>query len=213
MLNILFTGTKMTKQLRIGFDIDGVLRNLVKTVLNKVNKQYKTNFKEKEVTMWDFDSELIAKAIPHFNLYDFIDDNPEILTCAKQYNTGRELFSSVYQFACINRHKIILVSDQPIRWRRKTIQWLLNHSYCEHSIIFTTEKHTWNLDVIFDDKIETCIECAGNRILTFLFPQPWNRNFCKSQIGDSTTFEYFQILGDLNYIEMLELIKNFKYWK
>ena len=104
-------------------------------------------------------------------------------------------------------YDIIIITNQPINWRRRTIHWLIENYISFDGLIFTEEKHKWELDVIIDDKIETCLQCASNEILTFLWNQPWNNEFNKSKITDSTTFRNLYLSKEVDIIEMINELK------
>jgi len=194
----------MFNNIRIGIDLDGVLRNLVGNVLQKVNEDYKTSFREKDVTMWDFDKELISKEVSDFNLYQFIHLNPTILNKCDVY---RKFIKIYKKLRAMDDYDIIIITNQPINWRRRTIHWLIENYISFDGLIFTEEKHKWELDVIIDDKIETCLQCASNEILTFLWNQPWNNEFNKSKITDSTTFRNLYLSKEVDIIEMINELK------
>ena len=175
--------------MRIGVDVDGVLRDFVGELLI----QYSRDFPDHEVqaiTEWDLHNFFpIGKAV-----YTYAFD-----TRAKEIFEGADPYPGAYSamIALKERgHEIVYVTTQPRGKEIHTLNWLLKHGFPYSGLVITAIKDIANCDVYIDDGPHNIKALREAGKLAVCFNQPWNRFVTGDRV--KTLQEFVEIVDGLN---------------
>lgn len=157
----------------IKIDMDGVIRNIIPTMLKIYNSEFNENLKETDITVYNvntsfpkFISEKGKLATDVF----FVDNDKEIFLNSNAFIGSKEAIDMLHRAG----HKIIICTWQ-ITYEAKqyTLEFLENNKIYYDDICFTKDKQLIKSDIIIDDNIEflerdlsdnkICISAAYNR--------------------------------------------------
>jgi len=150
---------------KIGIDIDGVVCDVMSSLLKKCNEEYNLNLSVKDITEWNYKNhkfELEDEIRKHFADYDFLISLPLINDAEKAIKFLKK------------HYKVVFITS---RWRftkRVTKKWIKKH-FGKTKIIFEREKEHINVDLLIDDKfgqVNAFTRETGKP--SILFSQPWN---------------------------------------
>ena len=165
----------------IGLDVDGVLRNWVQTILQRINEIYDTRFFNKHITSYDF-IPIIQEQIPGFDR----DALNGIHRCcaetgrlaeATAYKDGLTLFQDLYEAG----FPIRLLTCQPVWAKKSFYQWISQNSLSDKVIgidfLEPRDKAFADAQLLIDDNPRV-IEAAAKRLKpSVLWLRNWNRGW------------------------------------
>ncbi len=160
------------KKLKIGIDIDGVIVDLVTSMLPLLSKFCGRSVRYSDICCFDIGKALNIKEKMGGIWAEVYNGN--ILQLAPPIQ------GSIIGLSELNEHEIWLITQRPISIRSDTVLWL-----CENKIEFDKlrfvdivgkESISRSLDVFLEDNLETACAIAEAGINSLLFDQPWNQN-------------------------------------
>lgn len=172
--------------MKIGIDIDGVLRDFVASVNKVYFREYPTHELLRD-NCYD-----LAQWFPIGNkIHDFIfrDHAKEIYTGALPYQNALGFMNK------LKKHEVTLVSSQPNgNVEKYTILWLMKYKVPHNKLMFTRDKSDFHGDFLLDDaqhNLERISQC--NNSIPVCFDRTWNRDWKGQRIK-----KYHQFLQMLN---------------
>lgn len=159
------------RHLRIGIDIDGVIVDLVSSMLPLLSKACGRPVSQQDIYCFD-----IGKAL------NIEEKMPDIW--AQVYHSNMLRFASpikgaIASLSALSEHEIWLVTRRPISTQRHTISWLREKKVKYDHLIFDSSpyKHSVvrNLDLFVEDNLEQACVIAEAGIFSLLLDQPWNQ--------------------------------------
>ena len=154
--------------MRIGVDIDGVLRDFVGSLLIQYYKDF-PNHEVEAITEWDLHNFFpVGKAIYP---YAFNVKAKEVFEDAEPYPGAYVAMIALKE----RGHEIIYVTTQPHGKEIHTLNWLLKHNFPYDGLVITGMKDIANCDVYIDDGPHNikALQDAGKEVV--IYDQPWNR--------------------------------------
>ena len=160
----------------IKIDMDGVIRNIIPTMLKIYNSEFNENLKETDITVYNvntsfpkFISERGKLASDAF----FVDKAKEIFLDSDSFIGAKEAIDMLHRAG----HKIIICTWQ-ITYEAKqyTLEFLENNKIYYDDICFTKDKQLIKSDVIIDDNIEFLEKDLSNKkvCISAAYNQEWN---------------------------------------
>jgi len=157
----------------IKIDMDGVIRDIVPTMVKIYNNEFKQNMSVDEVTEYNVNScfmDIISKTGKLATDYFFIDNAEEIFTKSKLCNGAKEAIDMLHRAG----HKIIICTWQQTHESKiYTLNYLNDNNIYYDDICFTKEKELVKSDVMIDDNSDflksdpsekkICIDAPYNR--------------------------------------------------
>jgi uncharacterized HAD superfamily protein len=169
------------EKLKIGIDLDDVVFEFVRHVVNKFNEKYKKNISFEDVHTYFFpdvfeidihETKMFIKDLitPEFHLsLELCDFAREIILELSKENEIYFITSRVFQEGTresLEKH----FSDFKLHFSSNP--WV-NTQGDSKSIICKENK----IDFMIEDDIKHALDCAGTGISVFLIDKPWNQNF------------------------------------
>lgn len=176
----------MPKDFHVGFDCDGVLRNLHETAFDYFFKEYpnlKKHFKDPPTpTSWGFKSSMKTfdpEVWETFNSFVFgeVESSYKVFRNAKSYPETSD-FSRYYKMIKKAGGIVSICTTQKESWHKiATLQWLENSDVVFDNVILAEgKKGKFGLDYHIDDKWENITAVEGSDGVGFLLKRPWNKN-------------------------------------
>lgn len=148
---------------QIGFDVDGVLRQLteygIKTYFLKYpeHKKYFIGMNSWELTDWfsNVDASTCCKQF----MFDESPTSRYVFENAPIYDDVKSWNNNIYKRLKdkINDGEILIVTSQKTSWAKiATINWLDKNDIKYDALIFSNKKYHLNIDYFIDDKPKTC---------------------------------------------------------
>jgi len=174
--------------LHVGFDVDGVLRELRNRVIDVYKEEYPKYgqfFKKGISNSWSF-----RRSMKPYNnsVYQHFDDkmfnNPskkvvrKVYRDAEAYSEARNHFSKYYNILNAAECEVSICTHQPIYSRAEaTVEWLQLHSIPYDNVIVTRngDKSIFGLDFLLDDKPQNILDVSSSGGTGVLMLQPWNK--------------------------------------
>ena len=161
----------------IKIDIDGVLRNILKTICEIYNNEFYDNIKPEEVNLYKVDEMFpLIKETYGISAAEFFFEKHgfTIFRTSPMYNGVNKAINKLRKLG----HKIVIVSFQKtIENKIDTLQWLKSHKIYYDDICFTSNKDIVKGDIMVDDNPEFLYQISGD-CQTVLIDMPYNKN-CK----------------------------------
>ena len=157
----------------IKIDMDGVIRDIIPTMLKIYNEEFKQNMSVDEITEYNVNSsfiDIISKTGKLATDYFFIDNAEEIFTKSNLCNSAKEAIDMLHRAG----HKIIICTWQQTHESKiYTLNYLNDNNIYYDDICFTKEKELIKSDVMIDDNSDflksdlsekkICIDAPYNR--------------------------------------------------
>ena len=137
------------KKIRLGIDIDDVLRDFELSFRKVLEVFYPGKYIEHKIPTWTFDHiDLPYDKIKDIMYYEHAN---EILLDAPMCNDALEGIKRLNALRDSHGLELVCVSNQPEHVIPLTLQWLGNHKFNFKEIIFTDNKTAVNIDYLIDD--------------------------------------------------------------
>jgi uncharacterized HAD superfamily protein len=187
----------------IGVDIDDVTCEFVGNYLKYHNKRFGTNFSFENTSkhlFWE-DMGLTSSEIQPL----FGDFHRECLPLENfpLFEGAKETISSLSE-----NNEIFFITSRPEKIMPETKKFLdKNFSHIKFKLIHSGEIYGKNktkadickdngINVLIEDSASFCLECSKKGIKTFLFDQPWNRDFNESQFENITRVKNWEEISE-----------------
>tara|TARA_Y100000593_G_C4303282_1_gene334465 strand:- start:1319 stop:1882 length:564 start_codon:yes stop_codon:yes gene_type:complete len=185
--------------MRIGIDCDGVLRDFIPDVINKINQTHPQH-SNKILTpeSWDWEDWLPFWTDDETEKYIFEDNYYDLFgPDANPIPSSLEDWPKLKEWAKENNHELILVSAQRPHCEEPTREFLEKYGFDFDEIHFTKMKQLVDVDVLVDDspeKLDIFKERSINYGNPICFKQTWNT---ESQKKYTTIDRLSDIIGRL----------------
>lgn len=157
----------MTARARVKVDIDNVLNNLCRQMVDIYNEQNDSNISYEDITMYDFTCFQDESIISSLRSMFYVDDILESLTPPKLAQEGLRKICDKYD-VWITTASNYRVFPQKVEWCKKFYPWL-----DENRIICIKDKYLLDTDYSIDDWQNNLVRDNSHRILV---DAPWNRS-------------------------------------
>ena len=165
--------------MRIGIDCDGVLRDFIPDLINKI-KETNPELKDKikPVKSWDWEDWLPFWTEAETEKYVFETHYEELFGVdSNPIPESIEDWSKLKEWAKDNEHELVLVSAQRPQCEEMTRLWLSKWGFDFDEIHFTHEKWSIDVDVLVDDS-PTKLKIFKDRSVAYgnpiCYKQTWN---------------------------------------
>ena len=174
--------------MRIGIDCDGVLRDFIPDLINKIKETNPEHADKIGIPhSWDWEDWLpfwtedeTEKYVFEDNYLDFF--GPE----CPPIQSSVEDWPKLKEWAKENGHKLVLVSAQRPHCEEPTTEWLKKYGFDFKEIHYTKNKWAIDVDVLIDDspeKISDFNEKSINNGRAICYKQSWNQQCQDSSIS------------------------------
>lgn len=156
--------------MNLGFDIDGVIANFVKTFIEIVQKKYALSLKETDIYCHELDLVLgIDKEEKNELIRETIKEDLDV------YPGAKAIIERLYE----EGHKIFILTARPNDLIEVTKTWLKKKGilYTELIQLNEGEKHLAqiDLDLIVEDNLEEAIGLSKKVKNVLVYDHPWNQ--------------------------------------
>lgn len=192
----------VNKKIRIGLDVDGVLRDFDSKALEVIERVYPGKVKSNITTSWDYvdnvdvDFKELQKlwkethAEEIFREANLMPRVKEELRALKDWmKTGKI------------RYQIVIVTSQMPYNINHTFYWLGKHNFNFTEVFVSNHKHTLDIDYLIDDSpknYEKWIAAGRDETKYILFDRPYNQNIPATN-RIKTLSESIQILEKMKF--------------
>ena len=165
--------------MRIGIDCDGVLRDLIPDIINKIKE---TNPQHSDKILvpnsWNWEDWLPFWSEDETEKFVFEDHHVELFGPeANVIPSSLEDWPKLKEWAKEYGHELVLVSAQRPQTKEPTEHWLQRWGFIFDEIIFTHDKWKADVDVLVDDspdKMNEFKEKSINNGHPICYKQTWN---------------------------------------
>ena len=183
--------------MRIGIDCDGVLRDFIPDLINKIKETHPEHTdKIRTPHSWDWEDWLPFWTEDETEKYVFEDHFEELFGPeANVIETSLTDWPVLKEWAKNQGHELILVSAQRENCKEPTTQWLQRWGFVFDEMHYTHKKHLVDVDVLVDDspsKLGRFKKQSINKGVPICFRQTWNT---KSQKSKMTIDRLSDIIG------------------
>lgn len=191
--------------MKIAVDIDEVLADTLSAYLERYNKLFETKYKREEFyeyRFWKIHGGTRDEAIRHFS--DFMNERGERVL---PFHGAFDVLHSLK-----NAHEFISITSRPRYFSELTKRWVRENFPEIFSDIYFTNAYASDgsaevrkvvvaqeqkVELLIDDDLGHCVECASAGIHAYIFDAPWNRNG-KLPSGVERIFSWEEIRKKLN---------------
>jgi len=158
---------------KIGIDIDGVLCNILSSVVNKLNSEFDLNIKIKDVVEYDFFKIKEATQEQIQYVFDWYMEThiSNILTLRKSSTSVTHLYKM---------YDVTLITARALSSAKQTIKWLTHHGFQWNRLMFVSSKQKavigHDFDFIVEDNLQTAIDFVNKGITCYLMDYPYNQS-------------------------------------
>ena len=165
--------------MRIGIDCDGVLRDFIPDVVNKIKETHPQHSnKILTPTDWEWESWLPFWTEDETEKFVFEDHYYELFgPNANPIKSSFDDWETIRKWAKDNNHELILVSAQRPHCEEPTMEWLQRWGFVFDEYHFTKEKWSIDVDVLIDDspeKLDKFNERSVSHGRPICMKQTWN---------------------------------------
>jgi len=158
---------------KIGYDMDGVLVDLMSHLLELNNKETGDNITRDSITKWNLDK--IAsngkEIYKHFSSKGFFINSPAIKDSIKYFKKLSKENNFMFIITAVP-HSSQYAYNEKVEWIKKYLPFFdLDNLIITHSKQICTE-----LDFIIDDNETTLAMMSITKTHAICFDQPWNRH-------------------------------------
>ncbi len=166
-------------------DVDGVIRDIVATILDIYNTQYDPGAGIIEKDIYDFDMSKVLLKTPDIVGTFFRKHAEEVFTYSKPHEQDfAETISRIKE-----NYNVHLLTAQFPGNEKYTLQWIEQNKVPYDSIIFAKEKNIIKGDFLLDDAIHNLESVAGNGTRVVCMNRPWNQAWRGERVYSLKEFE------------------------
>ena len=174
--------------MRIGIDCDGVLRDFIPDLINKIKETNPEHADKIGIPhSWDWEDWLPFWTEDETEEYVFETHFEELFgPAANPIQSSIEDWPKVKEWAKENGHELILVSAQRENCKEPTTQWLQRWGFVFDEMYYTHKKWSVDVDVLVDDspaKLSAFKKKSINNGVPIVYRQTWNTKSQKSKIS------------------------------
>lgn len=163
--------------MRIGIDVDGVLRNWDASLIRMIKRYYPDKIiNGRDIESWTWKNlDLPIEYVRYLFSVKHVD---EVYLDAEPYKDAITQFGMLLTYAKLNNHQLVCVSHQWDDTIPATLSWLGKYGFSFHEILFTEDKYLTDVDVLIDDSPKNYKEWVDNGRDSgsfFVFDHHYNR--------------------------------------
>ena len=151
--------------MRIGIDVDGVLRDFVSAFKGVVGQEYPNAQIQEMISTWKFEDEITG--LSREEIREIYKDkfSKQCFQDALPFSEAVPAFWTLEKWAKQEGHELIIVTSQIPVNRHYTLSWLGKYSLCPSEVIFARGKHKWihDIDYLIDDSPVNHLYWTRNR--------------------------------------------------
>lgn len=152
--------------MRVGIDLDGVIRNMVGALIPQYNFVYGDGVHlHNDVKQWD-----LSKSFPQFKNEHYYKWGEKLFLNANPYVGALRFMDDLNK----TDNDIYIVTNQPKGLEDLTINWLKKFEIEYKGVIFSSDKDVFNGDILFDDSNYNLERFSG---LSVCMDRPWNQDY------------------------------------
>lgn len=164
----------MTRPLRLGIDLDGVVADFNAGWIALHNDEFGTDLHPEMVQTWDGLAELggFADMGAFWRWARGSDERPSIFRHLDPYPTALDTLHALAG----DGHRIVVVTTKPDWAVTDTLRWLADHELPTREVHITDDKHEVDCDVYLDDSpwvVPSLVRHHPDRAVC-RFVRPWN---------------------------------------
>ena len=139
--------------MRIGIDVDGVLRDFVSAFEGVVGQEYPNAQIPEMISTWKFEDEITGLSREEIKEIYKEKFSKQCFQDALPFPEAVPAFWTLEKWAKQEGHELIIVTSQIPVNRHYTLSWLGKYSLCPSEVIFARGKHKWihDIDYLIDD--------------------------------------------------------------
>ena len=161
------------RRLKIGIDIDGVLADIVRTMLPLLARECGRAVKHDDIICYSFSE---ALNIPEERVAALMEE----VIAEGHFGAAPVIDGAVEALELLYHHTLWLVTSRPECVRNETVRWLAQHRVPYHELVFAPAtgkaRNGDGFDLFVEDNLETALVLSGEDIPVLLFDWPWNQH-------------------------------------
>jgi 5'(3')-deoxyribonucleotidase len=163
--------------MRIGVDIDGVLADQTREILQRIGHRTGRRFRRSDVTGWDA---ILGGIDIEVEIEESLQEDPGYVRRMRLIRGARE---ASHQLA--KKHELVAITNRGEESREATEEWLRSKELPIRRIESTrrSSKSQVNVDVLVDDNPKNIQEFASSGGVGILFTQPWNKSVATASVS------------------------------
>lgn len=167
----------MEKIIRVGVDVDDVLRDITSTMMNLFKKHHPDAVKSDVVDGWDFpnvDLPLEKKLDMMFKEFP-----KEVFLYSEPLKNTKEEFAKLKKWAEQNNVRLVCVTTQEEHLIGLTYMWLAMHNFLFKEVYIEKNKYECPIDYLIDDaqhNFENWVKAGRDPETFLLFDAPRNQH-------------------------------------
>jgi uncharacterized HAD superfamily protein len=168
--------------LHIGIDVDGVLRDFCKALLDIIKSEYPDYMKEdtEPFRHWELEDNFNATKEELQQIY-WHDYSNLIMEEGEPFSGAIVEFIEITDWCLENEHKLSIVTSQKQHARHLTLHWLSSYELNPGTVYFEKGKDKWRvpIDFLLDDSPENYehwVKGRGSDFGFYLQDAPYNRH-------------------------------------
>jgi len=163
--------------MRIGIDVDGVLRDFVGYTIEIYKKEFPSH-RVVDYENWVWDLKFNFPDHHNINKWVFNDRIEEIMRNAPAFPNAIDSLNDLVRNTL---HDYVIVSSQRKGKEYLTMEWLGKHEVEVPELYFTQEKIKANCEVLVEDKTENLQAYYQSGKIIVPVARPWNRSWTKTK--------------------------------
>ena len=138
--------------MRIGIDIDGVLRDFNKSFMGVMKKYYPETMLQDELTNWQLEKQFTLSKAELQEIY-WNKHHDAVFLDADPMPNALEQMREVFNWADEYGHNLICISSQRPSGRHNSLRWLGKHGLGFEEVHFIKGRYKWqkDIDYLVDD--------------------------------------------------------------
>ena len=141
--------------MRIGIDIDGVLRDFGKSFMEVMKKHYPETMLQDKITDWQFEKHFTLSKKELQEIYWDTYCDAVFLEAPPIYGAIQQM-QDLFDWASVNEYTLVCISSQRPMGRHNSLHWLGKHGLGFEEVHFAKGRYKWKKDVdwLVDDSPE-----------------------------------------------------------
>ena len=135
--------------MRIGIDVDGVLRDFVSAFKGVVGQEYPNAQIPEMISTWKFEDDIIGLSREEIKEIYKEKFSKQCFQDALPFSEAVPAFWTLEKWAKQEGHELIIVTSQIPVNRHYTLSWLGKYSLCPSEVILARGKHKWIHDIVY----------------------------------------------------------------
>lgn len=158
-------------RIRVGVDVDGVMRDFHSAVIDKA-KPHGLTIEYQDITNWDFlrTNAVNGKSLA-YHIFDSKEWAEDVFAKAPVLDGAKQAYNLLCEY-----YDVYIVSDQANDTKHYTDLWLRENGFNRHvGAIYTSNKIQAPCQVLIDDNYEHIKKYNDSARLGILIDRPWNK--------------------------------------